>query len=435
MKTIYYLMSALITLTLFASCNNRVHEIHFDGKTKKATFYRKKCKKLVNVKKPNRAFVRDGDIVNLRMDGINPFHQTVSIKKAEPVIYYQEKPKLLDNIITTPEFIKGEPNYDDTAQGFVQDTISIDNIYFAFHTEMSILDIELNRIIHSRQLDNTCVCVLAKSLQQRLNENGFSQFIKTLSLGKCTLDTSICKQGYSAYDLKIGYFNLKEKVKAMAEDSTQTKMIALAQKIQEYDNFINQVIDTYERVISANYNGFSLPITNNNSDLLDIEISFDSSKYEPKIAYNISIPVLKTLKIDYSTGVFYSRINEQTYTKTKLTDTTYNLSIKDEESDLFGPMGFINFHTSISPALKLGAFIGSGLSFNNSTKITFSSGISVILGKQQRLLLHGGLLTSEYVKYTNIYSGPFKDGAYEPSSRNKWETSFMFGISWNLTTK
>jgi hypothetical protein len=141
------------------------------------------------------------------------------------------------------------------------------------------------------------------------------------------------------------------------------------------------------------------------------------------------------MKIDFSAGFFYAGHTNQNFSKNKLNNSTYSLSFYDESKATFGPMGVINFHTSVCRGFNIGAFVGSGLSFNDKTKVTFAAGGSLVLGKHQRILLHGGVSFAEVNRISSMYNNDtFKDAAYEPKTIQKWDTSFMLGMTWNLST-
>jgi hypothetical protein len=153
--------------------------------------------------------------------------------------------------------------------------------------------------------------------------------------------------------------------------------------------------------------------------------------------FNVNLPVTRFVKIDFSAGAFFSTLsNESSQLKQKgATVDSFMVAKYKTNNYTVGPMGFINFHSQVPGSVQWGLYVGSGLAFNQSTQIVLSGGGELLLGKSQRVILHVGAALSQVNRVNSLYpdGSYFANAAYTPTTLQKWDSKFMFGVSWNLS--
>lgn len=209
----------------------------------------------------------------------------------------------------------------------------------------------------------------------------------------------------------------------------------------EYSQNVSDIIDTkLNSLVDLRFIKSHTAFNTRETDDLNVEIKIDhpNSPNQKLIKGNISLPVQKYLKIDYSTGIFFSGIYDQD--SRKLLDTIdgevkwYKTETTNGGKLSYGAMGSINFHTQKNTWFNYGASISAGLMFNQDTKLIISPSLIAIFGANQRFIVHLGMGFGRVDRVYSIYGDQrFKDGDYNPEKKTETSKSWSLGLSWNLS--
>jgi len=173
-------------------------------------------------------------------------------------------------------------------------------------------------------------------------------------------------------------------------------------------------------------------------DNFTINLSFTNLVTSKTSERNVDLDVIKPLKIDYSGGVFVApKLYDESFDIVKKTDTTYTINVLNKGKVSYGAIGYINFHPIfVCRGFSLGGSIGTGLMFNDASKIVFSPAFSIFLGRYQRVVLSIGGAFAQVDRVHSIYpNNEFKDANYKPELKSEISKSLIYSLSWNLNRK
>lgn len=173
-------------------------------------------------------------------------------------------------------------------------------------------------------------------------------------------------------------------------------------------------------------------------DNFSLTLNFSNSVTSKTSERSIDLDVIKPLKIDYSAGVFVApKLYDESFDIVKKTDTTYTINTLDNGKASYGAIGYINFHPIfVCRGFSLGGSIGTGLMFNDASKIVFSPAFSIFLGRYQRVVISVGGAFAQVDRIHSIYpNNEFKDATYKPELKKEISSSFIYSLTWNLTRK
>lgn len=175
------------------------------------------------------------------------------------------------------------------------------------------------------------------------------------------------------------------------------------------------------------------------TDNFPFTINFENSITNKTTTRKIDIDVIKPLKIDFSAGVFITPyLYDESYDIIQKDSAKYSIKKIDGGKISYGAVGYINFHPVFcNQWLSIGGSIGTGLMFNNVAKIVFSPTVSIFFGKYQRAIIHIGGGFAQVDRIHSLYPDDvtFKDATYKPEIKKELSSSFLFGLSWNLSKK
>jgi hypothetical protein len=442
MKNLFKSSIFICFLISLFSCStfrkNQVKEISYEAENQRLT-YLNSSKDTIPAQ---RAFAAESDHIDIRIEKINPLVQEFSVNLSEPVLYYQNPSSLLNTYFIQKDEEKDTDSGNKSNPGpliITKNTpADIINAYKTFNNIISDFSEDLSEFKTLKSLNAECVCASVKAIKTKIDSD-LDLYTKEITKRNCST-IFICSDAYSASELRQIYKRILFDLDTTSKRPEKTPIFNELRKINEEakskkDSLIQSIIEEYARLLSLNLSQtfYNQPV--NHSDEFNLNIVVKNNLTKSTLTYPIHLPVNKMVKIDFSAGFFYAGHTNQNFTKNKLNDSTYSLSFYDESKATFGPMGVINFHTAVCRGFNIGAFVGSGLSFNDKTKVTFAAGGSLILGKHQRLLIHGGVSFAEVNRVSSMYNNEtFKDAAYDPKTIQKWDTSFMLGMTWNLST-
>lgn len=205
----------------------------------------------------------------------------------------------------------------------------------------------------------------------------------------------------------------------------------------QYDKAITEIVSEYTILSHLTYEYVQKDIPVENTDEFKANIVIANSTKPEARPISVTLLVNRALKIDFSAGIFYSSLsNEASELKKKPGADSTTVNIIKSNNFLLGPMGYINFHSQYRGDINWGGYLGSGLAFNQSTKLVIAGGGSFLYGKYQRAILHFGVAAAQVDRVSSIYNkGSYfaSSSGYTPTILQKWDTKIMIGISWNLS--
>ncbi len=182
-----------------------------------------------------------------------------------------------------------------------------------------------------------------------------------------------------------------------------------------------------------------IPIDTNNKDTV-------------KNFCNWEVIVTNGFRLDYSTGVIISGLTDGSfgvvdtiYRKTKIVnnkDTVMTINgkyyYKNQESRIsYSLVSMMHLYWRANAWLGIGANIGIGLRNGVSTNIQFLGGASLIIGREQRFLLNGGVIVGTVKRIDDYYE---THHVYETTSNtvpliDKTKFSWYVGLTYSLGTR
>lgn len=202
-------------------------------------------------------------------------------------------------------------------------------------------------------------------------------------------------------------------------------------------------------LVKGNTVEYTLPSTTNyrNIDLIRYKIEREDLITENKQTYVYDFWLKGGLKVDFSVGIIASGLVDDSYEKSKVvTGDTINIKRKDTGKHNFAFGGMVNI-TPRTGASWVSGGISLGIAYSTNQKLQFLSGLSLHLGKTERISLHGGVGFGFIETFDKSVNGFTKmDGeVYKVNVANfdeynipmvsKFSMKPFFGISYNLSKK
>ncbi len=184
---------------------------------------------------------------------------------------------------------------------------------------------------------------------------------------------------------------------------------------------------------------YTLPKDINGKNIDVVEITLE--RYDKTITnptpdiYRYNIWVTGGVKIDISGGIFLTSLMNKEYETKDDTGTNKFIYEKNKGNYDFG------FGSSINISLRSGSWIrpalGIGALFTTGQKFQIITGLGLIIGKEERIILHGGLAMGAITVISNNYK---TDGSTSYSlggdgaipTTNKFSFGHFFGVTYNL---
>jgi hypothetical protein len=208
-----------------------------------------------------------------------------------------------------------------------------------------------------------------------------------------------CKAGYD--ELLASLNSLLDNLKEFKKTRNEKILPGLSKITSTYDKlmyFANNEPSFITPALTIDKDMHTILIYRRNLDEKE-KFLVDKINIEPKCGF----------KIDISTGLFISGLYDQEF-KLKSRDSIYNQEYisgdtiadslafgtykaiyrQDALPVSFGGMIFLNAHTQNPGIFNYGISIGFGALFNDQARLTYSAGLSGIIGKKQRFILNIG---------------------------------------------
>jgi len=192
----------------------------------------------------------------------------------------------------------------------------------------------------------------------------------------------------------------------------------------------------------------ALHTNNSNVDLIRYTVTEEDISTKKSQTYVYDIWLKGGLKIDFSAGIFATGLIDQEYEKSPVYDADtvsgklFNIKRKDKGNIGFAFGGMVN----VSPRLGTSWFVPGlsvGVAYANNQKLQFLTGVSLHMGKTERIILHFGAAMGiaqtldnsriVYAEGSNSVRGNMSD--YNIPLVDKFTVKYHFGISYNLSKK
>lgn len=226
------------------------------------------------------------------------------------------------------------------------------------------------------------------------------------------------------------------------DDST-----SLASFLKNYGEFQKfNVPQTYLPIAKVgNYDELGITIKVTPKEGMLTGLNFDST------TNRIPFTVYNGIKVDVSTGFFYSFIDQPSYSirkdSTVVPSSTGADSIKSrsgsiiKESGVNGRMGFasmIHIYSRWGKDVNVSLSLGIGLTLIDDPQLRYMGGISLLLGRTNRIAITAGYMGGKVKELSDRYLNEDKSYRVVSSSENQLSTktimkgNFFFGVGYNF---
>lgn len=240
---------------------------------------------------------------------------------------------------------------------------------------------------------------------------------------------------------KARYMKLLEDEKGIIDEAARFPEILseFNKKKIEIDSISVKINSEISKMYGVKLHSYTLPKDINGKNIDVVEITLE--RYDKTIAnpapdiYKYNIWVTGGVKIDISGGIFLTSLMNKEY-ETK-DDTGVNKFIYEKNKGNYD----FGFGSSINISLRNGSWIrpalGIGALFTTGQKFQIMTGLGLIIGKEERIILHGGLTMGAISVISNNYK---VDGSTSYSlggdgaipTTNKFSFGHFFGVTYNL---
>ncbi|WP_312298476.1 hypothetical protein [Chryseobacterium sp.] len=205
------------------------------------------------------------------------------------------------------------------------------------------------------------------------------------------------------------------------------------------DSISEKISSEISKMYGVKLYSYTLPKDINGKNIDVVEITLE--RYDKTITnptpdiYRYNIWVTGGVKIDISGGIFLTSLMNKEYETKDDTGTNKFIYEKNKGNYDFG------FGSSINISLRSGSWIrpalGIGALFTTGQKFQIITGLGLIIGKEERIILHGGLAMGAITVISNNYKTDGStsynlggDGAIPTT--NKFSFGHFFGVTYNL---
>lgn len=460
MKKILYFPLLLLFISLNSCKTHKVGYVEYDH-SKGDLIYKTDSKANVNIDK-NEAYVSEGSFVDLNIKNYNPIIMDFSIEKLPNKLFYQENNNAtLNTFLSLPSSTNSESPrvFEETTNNY-----NLKTNFYQFYNAVIALNYGMDNLQLLKTFEDNCFCCELNELLIKLEKT----YIDKTTLPVGVNDDDSCKDCYlndikcikistakMIINQKDKYLEaMEDKIKGIMKDLeknniTNDEKTRLTNELKEYSTLKDDFLKTYNNAIETIVRRYRLlaslefqkkftRLKVEETDEFIIKLTATNKITQSTSEFNvIDLPVLKVLKIDFSSGLFFTKLYDENYRRTIFDDagtTKYKLEKLNAGELSYGAMGFINFHTQLRKPVNFGLSIGAGLMFNQATKLVLSPTASLIFGKYQRFILHAGVAFAQVNRIYSAYApDDFIPSDYIPETKVDVESEFLIGLSYNLT--
>ena len=266
-------------------------------------------------------------------------------------------------------------------------------------------------------------------------------------------------KAYALYTKAINAARVaQDTVKQKEIEKAEEKLEEANKKLNEEDflKLIEDVMVLQEALQNSKYFEVKSAPIQMDGDFMEFTVKItpvqtnDLMPFEAAQAFPVSIPARGGLKVDFSVGpiISFGKNSRDEKYYFKLPETTS--AVKDTTLSL------LNNNNTISPSIaammhfygrsgktsSIGGLFGVGAGFQsiNDVNLSIVAGLSMILGKREKIMLNTGV---SYLRIERLKTNQYIDGGkYSPSkvsisdvTEKVFKPSFFLSISYNLTRR
>jgi hypothetical protein len=232
----------------------------------------------------------------------------------------------------------------------------------------------------------------------------------------------------------------------LASPANQHELHNIMDKLQKIKAGLNDFISKLDKISLKEY---TLPIDVNGKNIDKVEVTVSRSLKSGNTlpdTYTYDVWLIRGFKIDVSGGLFFTNLVDNQFTTSDTTVRSFSGGdsinekkiITKNKNDLavgFGSMINISYRLGASwvkPALSI------GLLLTTAQKYQVLAGGGLILGKDARVVLHGGLSIGQVTTLQSNFKAD-SNMAYNlgPTSTvptvDRFKTGYFFGFTYNIT--
>jgi len=227
--------------------------------------------------------------------------------------------------------------------------------------------------------------------------------------------------------------NLQKKITGLNNPSSSTLKTQ-----NEIDSILESTRLLIEKLFNTKQNTYLLPldINGDNIDYVEIQLDIYDGENEKPETYKYKVWIKGGLKIDVSGGVYLTSLLDKEYYTTDSEDNKKLIHENDLGNYDFG------FGTMVNISLRGGSWarpsLNFGAMFTSNQKFQMLTGIGLILGKNERFVIHSGIsmgrvnvLRDEYQIDGETAYDLGTDGNVPVSEKFKF--GHFFGITYNFS--
>ena len=304
-----------------------------------------------------------------------------------------------------------------------------------------------------KQIDIRKVSFKLKVMTQRVG-NVSHELIKFLT--KASTEDHLNRENfiYQREKFEEDYQQIINEINTISNEATETRDTVFISnynaKVKTLDKTqLSEMENVLDSVRSLKWDHYKISTDFNGKNIDIVQISLirylkSGSSEDKADEYLYNIWVKGGIKIDVSAGAFITSLVNRKYTISNKTRTvgqdneeTYQVITQDNPGHFqygFGSMLNISPRCGVSwikPTYNIGAL------FTSDQKFQFLTGFGLVLGKEQRIILHGGLSMGAIISLANNYKADGQSRynlgeAVSPPTQEKFSFGHFFGVTYNL---
>lgn len=244
---------------------------------------------------------------------------------------------------------------------------------------------------------------------------------------------------YSHYRSKIREFNYKWKQMTQIAATDKVIVDSLVKETRKIDalDIPAKLATLYYQINKETFtvNTF-IPKPNSDDLIINLTLKPYSKSSNSEIKMEIPFQVQGGVKIDFSTGIFFSNItNKQYINKPNYVNDTINgyYLVKSDDNPLsYGLAGYMHVYCRRACDFNMAFTLGVGVDQDMQTK--FMPGFSLLLGRNERFIINGGMAIGLADDLSKVQDpNRLYPKQVDPVYTKSYEIGYFFGISYNLS--
>jgi hypothetical protein len=264
------------------------------------------------------------------------------------------------------------------------------------------------------------------------------------------------QQRLDALKIKINELKPKLNESKVKEVDKNYKKVNDAFKSLKQDEILtsySQVLYLFNELQNLSNFTAKAPPVQANGDFINYEITITPSKthelgaYKNPMTFDFDVPVKGGLKVDFSVGPIFAfgvgALDEKFYFQESDTENTGVLKRRENNNALNpGIAAMMHFYKRSGENVSWGGLFGVGAGFQTieDINLSFYSGISLLLGKEQKIMLNTGLA---FMNVDRLKNGEFEiDSNYDSNTvsiddvtEKVFKSSFFISLSYSLASR